>query len=158
MRIGFGYDVHAFSKDRKLILGGVTIPHEVGLLGHSDADVLIHALMDAILGALALGDIGKLFPDTDMAYKDIDSTKLLKRVVEVMEGHGYQIGNVDMTIALQAPKVGKYIPEMIAILADILHTDRGNVSIKATTTEGLGFVGTKEGAAAYAVCLLEKIS
>jgi len=157
MKIGFGYDVHAFCKDRKLILGGVTIPHDVGLLGHSDADVLIHALMDSILGALALGDIGKLFPDTDMTYKDIDSTKLLKRVVEIMEEKSYKIGNVDMTIALQTPKIGKYIPEMINGLADILHTNRENISIKATTTEELGFVGAKEGAAAYAVCLLEKI-
>lgn len=158
MRIGFGYDVHAFAEDRNLVLGGIRIPYELGLLGHSDADVVIHALMDAILGALALGDIGKLFPDTKPTYKDIASTILLKQVVKLMKEEGYEIGNVDVTLALQAPKVSKYIPGMREVLAEFLQTDIKNVSVKATTTEKLGFVGSGEGASAYAVCLLKKIS
>lgn len=158
MRIGFGYDVHKFEKNRKLIIGGIEIPHSVGLLGHSDADVLVHAIMDAMLGALALGDIGKHFPDTDDEYKDIDSCELLKRVYGLIKSQGYRVGNIDSVVALQEPKIGKYIPEMIKKLAEILEVEENQISIKATTTEGLGFVGTKEGASASAVCLLEKIS
>ncbi len=156
MRIGFGYDVHKLVPERKLILGGVTIPHETGLLGHSDADVLIHALMDAILGALALGDIGKHFPDTDGAYKNIDSMVLLEKVVEIMKKEGYQIGNVDCTVCAQRPKLAPHIEAMRENLARVLQTDINNVSVKATTTEKLGFEGREEGISASAVCLLIK--
>ena len=156
MRIGFGYDVHKLVENRRLILGGIDIESEYGLLGHSDADVLVHAIMDSMLGALALGDIGKIFPDTDPAYKDISSLELLRRVYKIIDEEGFRIGNIDTTIALQAPKIGKYIDEMRANLAQILNTDIKNISIKATTTEELGFVGRKDGASSYAVCLLEK--
>lgn len=157
MRIGTGYDVHELVEGRRLVLGGIEIPFEKGLLGHSDADVLIHAIMDSILGALALGDIGLLFPDTDMKYKDIDSKILLKRVVEVMKENNFQIGNVDVVVMAQRPKLRPYIDEMRNVISEILLTDVKNVSIKATTTEKLGFVGREEGIAAHAVVILEEI-
>lgn len=157
MRIGTGYDVHELVEGRRLVLGGIEIPFEKGLLGHSDADVLIHAVMDSILGALALGDIGLLFPDTDMKYKDIDSKILLKKVVEVMKENNFQIGNVDVVVMAQRPKLRPYIDEMRSIMSKILLTDVKNVSIKATTTEKLGFVGREEGIAAQAVVILEEI-
>lgn len=156
MRIGFGYDVHKLVPQRKLILGGVEIPHEKGLLGHSDADVLIHSIMDAILGALALGDIGKHFPDTDQAYKDINSMLLLKKVAELMQKEGYVLGNIDCTVCAQRPKLASHIEAMQKNIAGVLQTDVKNISIKATTTEGLGFPGREEGISAYAVCLLKK--
>ena len=157
MRIGFGYDVHELVSDRKLILGGVDIPYELGLLGHSDADVLVHAIMDSLLGALALGDIGKLFPDTDMQYKDISSLVLLERVYNVMVEKGFQIGNIDATIAAQKPKLAPYIDEMRAVIAKVLNTEVDNINVKATTEEGLGFTGAKEGIAAQSICLLVKV-
>ncbi|MBE7019722.1 MAG: 2-C-methyl-D-erythritol 2,4-cyclodiphosphate synthase [Ruminococcaceae bacterium] len=156
MRIGFGYDVHKLVPERKLILGGVDIPHEMGLLGHSDADVLVHALMDAILGALALGDIGKHFPDTDGAYKNIDSMILLERVTALMKEHGYEMGNADCTICAQRPKLAPHIEAMRENIARVLQTNKENISVKATTTEKLGFPGREEGISAYAVCLLRK--
>lgn len=158
MRIGTGYDVHELVEGRRLVLGGIEIPFEKGLLGHSDADVLIHAVMDSILGALALGDIGLLFPDTDMKYKDIDSKILLKKVVEVMKENNFQIGNVDVVVMAQRPKLRPYIDEMRSVISEILLTDVKNVSIKATTTEKLGFVGREEGIAAQAVVILEEIN
>lgn len=157
MRIGTGCDVHELVEGRRLVLGGIEIPFEKGLLGHSDADVLIHAIMDSILGALALGDIGLLFPDTDMKYKDIDSKILLKRVVEVMKENNFQIGNVDVVVMAQRPKLRPYIDGMRSVISEILLTDVKNVSIKATTTEKLGFVGREEGIAAQAVVILEEI-
>ncbi|WBW49234.1 2-C-methyl-D-erythritol 2,4-cyclodiphosphate synthase [Peptoniphilus equinus] len=156
MKIGIGYDVHRFAENRDLYLGGIKFDYPLGLLGHSDADVLIHAIMDAVLGALALGDIGKLFPDTDPAYKDIDSKKLLARVVHVMENEGYCIGNVDSIVICEAPKLKDHIQTIRECLASLLHTDMGNVSVKATTTEQLGFEGRREGIAAQAVVLLER--
>lgn len=156
MRIGFGYDVHELVSDRKLILGGVDIPYELGLLGHSDADVLVHAIMDSLLGALALGDIGKLFPDTDMQYKDISSLVLLERVYNVMVEKGFRIGNIDATIAAQKPKLAPYIDEMRAVIAKVLNTEVDNINVKATTTEKLGFVGREQGMSSYSVCLLEE--
>lgn len=158
MRIGFGYDVHQLVNNRKLIIGGIEIPYEKGLLGHSDADVLVHSIMDAILGALALGDIGKHFPDTDMAYKDISSMKLLERVYNVMNNKGYKIGNIDATVAAELPKLAPYIDDMRKLICGILNTDIDNINIKATTTEELGFVGRKEGISSYSVCLLENIN
>lgn len=157
MRIGHGYDVHKLVENRKLVLGGIEIPHEKGLLGHSDADVLIHAIMDSILGALALGDIGKHFPDTDQKYKDISSVLLLENVYNIMSEHGYKVGNIDSTIAAQRPKLAPYIEEMRTIISTVLNTDIENINIKATTTEELGFVGRKEGISSYSVCLLRKI-
>lgn len=156
MRIGFGYDVHELVKNRKLVLGGVDIPHESGLLGHSDADVLVHSIMDSILGALALGDIGKLFPDTDMQYKDISSIVLLERVYNVMIERGFQIGNIDATIAAQKPKLAPYIEEMRVVIARVLNTSIDNINVKATTTEKLGFVGREQGMSSYSVCLLQE--
>lgn len=156
MRIGFGYDVHQLVEGRKLIIGGIEIPYEKGLLGHSDADVLIHAIMDSILGALALGDIGKHFPDSDMEYKDISSTILLGRVYRLMQKNGYEIGNIDSTIGVQRPKLAPYIEDMREIIAKVLNTDIENINIKATTTEKLGFVGREEGISSYSVCLLKK--
>lgn len=156
MRIGVGYDVHAFAEGRKLILGGVDIPFERGLLGHSDADVLVHAVNDAILGALALGDIGKHFPDTDPLYKDICSLRLMERVRELMREEGYRIGNVDAVIACQRPKLAPYIEEMRERIAESLGTEYSRVSVKASTTERLGFEGREEGISCYAVVLLEK--
>ena len=154
MRIGHGYDVHKLVEDRLLILGGVTIPYEKGLLGHSDADVLTHAVMDALLGAAALGDIGKLFPDNDPTYKGADSVALLRRVVERIAEEGYSIGNIDATILCQRPKLAPHIPEMRRILADACGVDVTCISVKATTEEGLGFTGSGEGIAAHCVCLL----
>lgn len=157
MRIGHGYDVHKLTEGRKLILGGVDIPYEKGLLGHSDADVLTHAIMDALLGAAALGDIGKLFPDNDPAYAGADSLVLLERVGERIAQAGYRVGNIDATILAQRPKLAPHIPQMRANLTHRLGLDVDQVSVKATTEEGLGFTGTGEGMAAHAVCLLESI-
>lgn len=157
MRIGIGYDVHKLVKDRKLIIGGIEIPHDYGLLGHSDADVLVHSIMDSMLGALALGDIGKHFPDNDMKYKDIDSCKLLEKVNSLIVKKGYKVSNIDSVVALESPKIGKYIDEMRKKLSNILEIDINQISIKATTSEGMGFVGTKEGASSYSVTLLKEI-
>ena len=156
MRIGSGYDVHKLVENRDLILGGVNIPYEKGLLGHSDADVLLHAIMDALLGAAALGDIGGHFPDTDPAYKGADSKKLLSGVWDLISQKEYCIMNIDATVIAQRPKLKPYIPEMRKNIAEILHIDIDQVNVKATTEEGLGFTGAGEGIAASAVCLLEK--
>lgn len=158
MRIGHGYDVHRLVEGRELILGGVPVPYEKGLWGHSDADVLLHAIMDAILGALALGDIGKLFPDRDPAYAGADSWLLTRRVGELMREHGYSIANIDATVIAQAPKLSPYIPAMRARIAAALDTETDRVSVKATTEEHLGFTGSGEGIAAHAVCLLEPLA
>lgn len=155
MRIGFGYDVHRLIEGRPLLLGGVEVPHAKGLDGHSDADVLLHAIADALLGAAALGDIGLLFPDTDEAWRGADSRELLREVVRRVGEAGYRVHNVDATVALQRPKLRPHIDAMRASIAGVLGIDVGGVSVKATTTERLGFVGTEEGASAYAVCLLE---
>lgn len=155
MRIGHGYDVHQLVEGRPLILGGVTIDYELGLLGHSDADVLLHAICDAILGALALGDIGRHFPDSDAAYAGADSRDLLHRVVTMMTDKGYRIGNLDATILCQKPKLAPHIAAMVENVADDCRAEAGQVNIKATTTEKLGFVGQGEGIAAHAVVLLE---
>ena len=157
MRIGHGYDVHRLVPDRALILGGVDIPWEYGLLGHSDADVLAHAVMDALLGAAGLGDIGHLFPDTDPAYAGADSLVLLGQVMERLDQAGLRVGNVDATLLAQRPKLAPHIPAMRANLARVLRVDSGRVNVKATTEEGLGFTGAGEGMAAHAVCLLEEI-
>ena len=157
MRIGHGYDVHRFAPERKLVLGGVEIEYEMGLLGHSDADVLTHALMDAMLGAAALGDIGLHFPDNDDSFKGISSIVLLKRVKEIIESKGYTLGNADITVVAQAPKMRPYIDEMIEKLSDALVCDKDRINIKDTTEEKLGFTGRKEGISAHAVVLLEKI-
>lgn len=154
MRIGMGYDVHRLTENRKLILGGVDIPYEKGLLGHSDADVVLHAIMDALLGAAALGDIGGHFPDTDERYKGISSVKLLKQVGELLEEHLFLIENIDATIIAQAPKMRPYIDFMRANIADALQIDISQVNVKATTEEGLGFTGSGEGIAAQAICML----
>ncbi len=156
MRIGFGYDVHRLVRGRPLIIGGVTVPHTTGLDGHSDADVLLHALADALLGAAALGDIGLLFPDTDEAWKDADSAELLREVVRRVRAEGYALANVDATVALQQPKLRPHIDAMRARIGEIVGLPVEAVSVKATTTEKLGFVGSEAGAAAYAVCLLER--
>ena len=156
-RIGYGYDVHRLTEGRPLILGGVTIPWEKGLLGHSDADVMLHALMDALLGAAALGDIGHLFPDSDQRYRGIDSRKLLRRVAVLLEQEGYAVGNVDVTLVAQRPKIAPYIEAMRTNIAADLGISVTKVSVKATTEEGLGFTGAGEGMAAHAVCLLESI-
>lgn len=157
MRIGHGYDVHRLVEGRKLILGGVEIPFEKGLDGHSDADVLAHAVMDALLGAAALGDIGKLFPDNDDAYLGADSVELLKKVRNVLQEHGWKPGNLDATVIAQRPKLAPYIDTMRKRIADALETDAENVSVKATTEERLGFTGSGEGIAAHAVCLIERV-
>ena len=154
MKIGIGYDVHQLVHNRKLIIGGVDIPFEKGLLGHSDADVLIHAIMDSILGALGKGDIGKHFPDTDEQYKDISSLVLLRKVYNIMNKEKYKIGNIDSIIVAQRPKMALYIDEMKKNISDILNTDISNINIKATTTEKLGFEGREEGIAAYSACIL----
>lgn len=154
MRIGMGYDVHKLVEGRKLILGGVTIPYEKGLLGHSDADVLLHAIMDALLGAAALGDIGKHFPDSDPAYKGISSIKLLKKVGELLEENCFFIENIDATIIAQAPKMRPHIDKMRANIVDALGIEIGQINVKATTEEGLGFTGTGEGISSQAICLL----
>lgn len=156
MRIGHGYDVHRFAPERKLILGGVEIEHEMGLLGHSDADVLTHALMDAMLGAAALGDIGLHFPDTDEKYKGADSILLLKRVKEIVAEKGYTLGNADITVVAQAPKLRPYIDEMVRCISLAIGCETDRINIKATTEEKLGFTGRKEGISAHAVVLLEK--
>lgn len=158
MRIGFGYDVHELVEDRKLIIGGVDIPHEKGLLGHSDADVLVHAIMDSILGALALGDIGSHFPDTDPQYKDISSLTLLKNVKMTMDDSNYKIGNIDATVAAQVPKLAPFILEMRENISKVLDCSIEDINIKATTTEKLGFVGRKEGMSSYSVCMLKGLN
>lgn len=157
MRIGHGYDVHKLVDGRRLIIGGVEIPHERGLLGHSDADVLLHAISDAILGAAAIGDIGKLFPDTDDKYKDADSQKLLRMVGQRLAAAGYRVVNIDATVIAQAPKLAPYIFEMRHNVARALGIEIADVSIKATTEEGLGFSGERLGIAAHAVCLIEDL-
>jgi len=157
MRIGMGYDVHRLVEDRKLILGGVEIPYEKGLLGHSDADCLTHAVMDALLGAAAMGDIGKHFPDTDEKYKGADSIELLRVVKSMLEEKGYKVGNVDATIIAQRPKMAPHIPEMIRIISEALEIDSGRVNVKATTEEGLGFTGEGLGISCQAVALLEEV-
>ncbi len=154
MRVGMGYDVHRLVEGRELILGGVTIPHRLGLLGHSDADVLVHAIMDALLGAAALGDIGKHFPDTDPQYKGISSMKLLERVGELLAQEGYVIENIDATLIAQKPKLRPYIAQMEENIARVLGIEKGQVNVKATTEEGLGFTGTEEGIASQAICSL----
>lgn len=157
MRVGMGYDVHRLVVGRKLILGGVEIEHTHGLLGHSDADVLTHAIMDSLLGAAALGDIGKHFPDTDEKYKGADSIELLKEVGKIISDEGYLIGNIDATIIAQKPKMRPYIDEMRKNIADALNIEFSKVNIKATTEEGLGFTGKLEGISSQSICLLEKI-
>lgn len=156
IRIGHGYDVHKLTEGRDLILGGVKIPHRLGLLGHSDADVLLHAVSDALLGALALGDIGKHFPDTDPAYKGADSIVLLQNVVKLIEAQGYTVGNIDATILAQQPKLRPHIDAMRENIARAVGADISQISVKATTEEHLGFTGREEGIAAHAVCLLVK--
>ena len=157
MRIGQGYDVHRLTEGRDLILGGVKIPYEKGLLGHSDADVLTHAVMDALLGAAALGDIGQLFPDSDPAYEGADSIALLRKVGEVLEEHGYVVENIDSTVIAQRPKLLPYQPEMAENIAEALGLEASQVSVKATTEEGLGFTGSGEGIAALAIALLQSV-
>lgn len=154
MRIGFGLDVHKLTENRKLILGGVDIPHTLGLLGHSDADVLVHSIMDALLGAAALGDIGKLFPDTDEKYRGISSLSLLKEVSSLLKKKGFSIGNIDATVAAQAPKLAPHIDKMRENIANALGIDTSLVSVKATTTEKLGFEGRGEGISSYCVCTI----
>ena len=156
LRIGHGFDVHAFAANRKLIIGGVDIPHDVGLAGHSDADVLLHAICDALLGAAGLGDIGRHFPDTDAAFAGIDSRILLRRVAEQLKERNWRVGNVDATIIAQAPKMAPHIARMTAHIADDLGVAIDRVNVKATTTEKLGFTGRGEGVAAEAVCLIER--
>ena len=158
MRIGHGYDVHRLTEGRKLILGGTEIPHRLGLLGHSDADVLTHAIMDAMLGALALGDIGQHFPDSDARYAGADSLKLLAHVNALIQEQGWQIGNLDATILAQAPKLAPHIPQMRQNLAQVLGCALTQVSVKATTEEKLGFTGNEEGIAAHCVVLLEPVA
>jgi 2-C-methyl-D-erythritol 2,4-cyclodiphosphate synthase len=156
-RVGQGFDVHEFAEDRALIIGGITIPYEKGLLGHSDADVLLHAISDAILGALGLGDIGRHFPDTDQAFKDADSKILLTQIIAMMKQKNFQVGNVDCTIIAQKPKMAPYIPQMGKVIAEILGVHEDCINVKATTTERLGFTGREEGIAAMAAVLLTKI-
>lgn len=156
IRIGHGMDVHRLVEERKLILCGVEVPHHLGLLGHSDADVATHALMDALLGAAALGDIGKLFPDTDMQYKGADSTKLLSHVCELLAERGYHLVNADVTIVAQKPKLRPYIDQMRTRLAEVIGVDVDQINVKATTTEKMGFEGEEKGISAHAVCLIEK--
>ena len=155
MRVGMGYDVHKLTEGRKLILGGVEIPYEKGLLGHSDADVLLHAIMDALLGAASLGDIGKHFPDTDPAYKGISSIKLLEHVGKLLDDHMYVIENIDATIIAQRPKMAPYIQKIRENIANTLGLELNQVNIKATTEEGLGFTGSGDGISAQSVCILE---
>ena len=158
LRVGHGYDVHRLVEGRALILGGVTVPFDRGLLGHSDADVLTHAVMDALLGAAALGDIGQLFPDSDAAYAGADSIALLERVTALLREHGWQVGNMDATVVAQAPRLAPYIPEMRRHLAEAMGLDVDCVSVKATTEERLGFTGSGEGMAAHAVALIERLN
>lgn len=156
IRVGFGFDVHQLKEGLNFCLGGIIIPHSKGSFGHSDADVLIHTICDALLGAANMGDIGKHFPDTSQEYKGIDSKILLKEVVNLINQKGYIISNIDSTICLQKPKIGKYIPEMKRVLSDCMKIDVEDISIKATTTEKLGFVGKEEGVSAYATVLIHK--
>ncbi len=156
MRIGFGYDVHAFVEGRPLVLGGVTIPHTHGLLGHSDADVLLHAISDALLGAAALGDIGRHFPDSDPAYKGISSLLLLEHAARLVQSAGYTVANLDSTLVLQKPRLAPFVPRMTLAISRAMNVPESCVSVKATTTEKLGFTGREEGIAAYAVVLLEE--
>lgn len=158
MRVGMGYDVHRLTENRDLILGGVKIPYEKGLLGHSDADVLLHAIMDALLGATAMGDIGKHFPDTDPAYEGASSMKLLEHVGKLLEEENYQIINIDATIIAQRPKMAPHIPQMVENVARVLKLEKNQVNIKATTEEGLGFTGTGEGISSQAICALMPIT
>lgn len=158
IRIGHGYDVHRLVEGRKCILGGVDIPHATGLDGHSDADVLVHAVMDALLGALALGDIGKHFPDTDPRYRGADSIALLRHVAALVREQGYTLGNLDATVLAQAPKLAPHIPEMRENIAQAIGCEVGRVSVKATTEEKLGFTGAGQGIAAHCVCLLTRIA
>jgi len=158
IRIGNGFDVHQFAEGRKLFLGGVEIPHTKGLLGHSDADVLLHAICDAMLGALALGDIGKHFPDTDASYKNIDSKVLLSKVNDLITSDGYAVSNLDTTLLLEKPKILPYVEKMRQTIASLLHVEKDQVSVKATTTEKMGYTGREEGAAAYATVLLTKMN
>jgi 2-C-methyl-D-erythritol 2,4-cyclodiphosphate synthase len=156
MRVGVGYDVHAFVTGRTLFLGGIEIPYPFGLQGHSDADVLLHAICDALLGATGGGDIGKHFPDTDPQYRDIRSTALLKAVIHKVKEKGFHLVNIDATIVAQKPKLSEFIPRMVKQIADVLAIEPGRINVKATTTEGLGFTGRGEGIAAYAVALVEE--
>lgn len=158
MRVGMGYDVHKLTEGRKLILGGVEIPYEKGLLGHSDADVLLHAIMDALLGAASLGDIGKHFPDTDPAYKGISSIKLLEHVGKLLDDHMYVVENIDATIIAQKPKMRPHIEQMEKNIAEALHIEKDQVNVKATTEEGLGFTGSGEGISSQAICAIEKLT
>jgi 2-C-methyl-D-erythritol 2,4-cyclodiphosphate synthase len=155
-RVGFGFDVHQLVQGRDLWLGGVKIEHTLGALGHSDADVLLHALCDALLGAAALGDIGKHFPDTDSAFKNIDSKVLLQKVGSLLQSHHYLIGNVDCTLVLEKPKIAPHIPKMISVISQVLSIDENCISIKATTNEKMGFIGREEGVTAHAVALIYK--
>jgi 2-C-methyl-D-erythritol 2,4-cyclodiphosphate synthase len=157
IRVGFGFDVHQLKKGLDFWLGGIMVPHTKGGLGHSDADVLIHSICDALLGAANLGDIGKHFPDTDLKYKAIDSKILLSSVMKLIREEGYELGNIDSTICLQTPKIGSYISQMQKVLASCMGVDKDLISIKATTTEGLSFVGREEGVSAYATVLINKI-
>ena len=157
LRIGHGYDVHRLVEGRRCIIGGVDIPHDKGLLGHSDADVLAHALADAILGAARAGDIGKLFPDTDPAYKGADSKVLLAQTINILKADGWQVGNIDATICAERPKINPHVQAMKECLSPIMHISTNDISIKATTTEKLGFTGREEGISAYAVVLIEKV-
>ena len=157
MRIGFGYDVHRLVQERLLVLGGVTVPYELGLLGHSDADVLVHSMMDALLGAVAAGDIGRHFSDQDPQYKGVASLLLLAKVSEIIANKGYQVGNIDSVIVAQKPKLAGFIPQMTQKVASVLQVSLDQVNIKATTTEGLGFAGTGEGIASYSVALVRKL-
>ncbi|MBQ5658233.1 MAG: 2-C-methyl-D-erythritol 2,4-cyclodiphosphate synthase [Peptococcaceae bacterium] len=154
MRVGFGYDVHRLVEERKLILGGVEVPYEKGLLGHSDADVLVHALMDAMLGAAGMGDIGRHFPDTDNQYKGIDSMLLLERVTQLLHEAGYKVNNIDVTVVAQRPKLAGFIPQMVINIARVVGVEESMVNVKATTTEKLGFEGEGLGISAYAVCTI----
>lgn len=156
-RIGYGYDVHQLAEGKKLHIGGIIIPHKKGCVAHSDGDVLIHAICDALLGAAAMNDIGFHFPDTDPAYKNIDSKILLKKTLDIISKKGYSIVNIDSTLCLEKPKITEYIPEIINVLSEILKTEKDNISIKATTTEKLGFIGKEEGIAAHAVVLIQKL-
>lgn len=156
MRIGHGYDVHAFGEGDRIVIGGVVIPHERGLIAHSDGDVLLHALSDALLGAVALGDIGKHFPDTDMQYRNADSRSLLRMVYALIQNKGWRLENADLTIVAEAPRMATYIPHMVQTIAADLHSDADRINVKATTSEKLGFVGKKEGIAAHAVVLLSR--
>lgn len=157
IRVGFGYDVHRLGPDEEFWLGGILVPHELGAIGHSDADVLLHVICDALLGAANLRDIGYHFPDTDPAYKGIDSKKLLAEVVVIVRDNGWELGNLDCTICLQRPKINPHIPEMRTVIAQVMGCTESQVSIKATTTEKLGFVGTEAGVSAYCVCLVQRI-